>query len=113
MRSDTTTRPPGEPTDTGPDEALRIAIARGLPFRGLRNRAIDYRLFSYVPFALARREAVVPLSLDGDTLTVAAATVDPDLSEIRATFPGLPVRVVIAPGQEIRTILDQVGRLAA
>jgi hypothetical protein len=101
------------PADTCADEALRIAISHGVPFRGLRDRTLDYRLFCYVPFALAQRELLVPLSLDGDTLTIAAATVDPDLSELRATFPALPVCLVIAPGAEIRSLLDQVERVAA
>jgi hypothetical protein len=111
-RSDAPT-PVADPTDTCAEEALQIAISHGLPFRGLRNRAVDYRLFSYVPLELAQREALLPLSLEGDTLTIAAATGDPDLREITATFPALPVRLVIAPGREIRTILDAVGRQAA
>jgi hypothetical protein len=100
-------------TDTSTEEALRIAIDARLPFAGLRGRAIDYRLFHYVPFELAQREAVVPLSLDGDTLTVAAATGAPDLTETRAAFPALPLRLVIAPRREIFGILDQIRSLAA
>ncbi len=95
------------------DDALRIALAAGLPFSGLRDRAIDYRLFSYVPLEVAQRELVVPLSLESDTLTVAAATAGADLSEIEATFPGLPLRVVIAPRPEISGILEEVRRRAA
>jgi hypothetical protein len=98
---------------SGVDDALRIALAAGLPFCGLRGRAIDYRLFSYVPLEVAQRELVVPLSLEGETLTVAAATAEPDLSEIEATFPGLPLRVVIAPRPEIGGILAEVRRRAA
>jgi hypothetical protein len=106
--------PPGAPADdTATEDALRIAIDARLPFAGLRGRAIDYRLFHYVPFELAQREAVVPLSLDGDTLTVAAATGAPDLAETRAAFPALPLRLVIAPRPEIRSILDQIRSLAA
>jgi hypothetical protein len=104
---------PGQAIDTGVEAALRIAMKSGLPFAGLRHRPIDYRLFSYVPFDVAQREAVVPLSLEDDTLTLAAATGTPDLSEIRATFPALPLRVVVAPGNEIQTILDHVRREAA
>jgi hypothetical protein len=71
---------------------------------------IDYRLFSYIPLELAWRETILPIRLDGDTLTVAAADADPDLSETAACFPGLALELVVGPAAAIRETLRQATR---
>jgi type II secretion system (T2SS) protein E len=71
---------------------------------------IDYRLFSYIPLELAWRETILPIRLDGDTLTVAAADTDPDLSETAACFPGLALELVVEPAQAIRETLRAATR---
>jgi type II secretion system (T2SS) protein E len=100
--------------------ALALAIRAGRRFEGLRGVQLDHRLFLYlplalaqreraVPLALAQRERAVPLTLAGDALTVAAASLDPDLSWVRERFPSLRIELVVSPRNEILTALDRVG----
>lgn len=88
--------------------ALAIALDAGLPYTGLRDFTPDPKLFSYVPLSLATREVVVPVILVGDTLKVASARPDPDLSLVRSRFPYLSIDIVIAPAPEIDLALQRV-----
>jgi type II secretion system (T2SS) protein E len=89
--------------------ALALAIRAGRRFEGLRGVQLDHRLFLYLPLALAQRERAVPLALAADALTVAAASLDPDLSWVRERFPSLRIELVVSPRDEILTALDRVG----
>ena len=87
--------------------ALETALRHGLPFEGLRDFEPDPRLFHYVPPAYAVQHRLLPLVIVGDTLKVASATPEPDLSLLRTRFPYLTVDIVIAPGPEIDRILER------
>jgi len=89
--------------------ALALAVRGGLPFQGLRAFVPDARLFLYVPLALAVAQRLVPLALVGDTLALASAFLDPDLSYLRERFPGLALALVISPRREILEALGRVG----
>ena len=89
--------------------AIEVALHTGLPFRGLRGYRPDPALFTYLPFAEAIEKRICPLSLDGDTLTVASAWADPDLSSVKDRFPNLEFELMIAPREEIIDALTQAG----
>jgi hypothetical protein len=89
-------------------EALATALDAGIGYTGLRDFVPDPKLCHYVPAALAAREKVVPVILVGDTLKVASATPDPDLSVVRSRFPYLAVDIVIAPAAEIDQALQRL-----
>jgi hypothetical protein len=90
--------------------ALDVALRNGLPYTGLRDFEPDSRLFHYVPLPFAVQHRVLPLLVVGDTLKVAAATPDPDLSLLKTRFPYLAVDIVIAPGPEIDRVLERAQR---
>src|SRR4051794_37972059 len=71
------------------DLALEVSMRSGYPFVALRGVEPDPKLFLYLPLELAEQEVVFPLILVGDTLTVAAAFLDPDLSLVTWRFPNL------------------------
>lgn len=87
------------------DLALELSAATGLPLVGLRDFAPDARLFLYVPISVATQERVCPLVLVGDSLKLASAVPDPDLSYVRGRFPNLQVELVLAPRGEILAAL--------
>ncbi len=89
-------------------EALATALNAGIGYTGLRDFVPDPKLCHYVPAALAAREKVVPVILVGDTLKVASATTDPDLSVVRQRFPYLALDIVIAPAAEIDHALHRL-----
>lgn len=89
-------------------DALAVALDAGLGYTGLRGFVPDPKLFHYVPAALAARERVVPVVLVGDTLKVASARPDPDLSLVRSRFPYVTVDIVIAPAAEIDQALQRL-----
>jgi hypothetical protein len=88
--------------------AIATALDAGIGYTGLRDFVPDPKLCHYVPAALAARERVVPVVLVGDTLKVASATPDPDLSMVRTRFPYLGVDIVIAPAVEIDQALQRL-----
>jgi hypothetical protein len=90
--------------------ALDVALQHGLPYTGLRDFEPDPRLFHYVPVPFAVQHRVLPLLIVGDTLKVACAVPDPDLSVLRTRFPALSVDIVIAPGPEIDRVLERAQR---
>lgn len=77
----------------------------GLPYTGLRDFAVDPRMWLYVPHAVALAQQVVPMTLIGNRLQVASAGSSPDLSVIRKHFPALQIDVTIAPAAEIHRVL--------
>lgn len=87
--------------------ALDVALRHRLPFTRLQDFRPDAKLFHYVPIAYAVQHRILPLLLVGDTLKVASATADPDLSLLTTRFPYLGVDIVIAPGPEIDDVLDR------
>lgn len=89
-------------------EALATALNAGIGYTGLRDFVPDPKLCHYVPAALAARERVVPVILVGDTLKVASATPDPDLTMVRQRFPYLALDIVIAPAAEIDQALQRM-----
>lgn len=90
--------------------ALDVALSNGLPYTGLRDFEPDLRLFHYVPITFALSHHVVPMLIVGDTLKIASARPDTDLSLIRKRFPALTVDIVIAPEPEIARVLDRAQR---
>lgn len=95
------------------DDAVRIAFDAGLPYTGLRDFSPDPRLWHYVPLEEARALRVVPLTLVGRVLHLAAAGPDSDLSALRARSPDLRVELHIAPAHELGTALARAGAPAA
>lgn len=93
------------------DFALEIASHAGRPYAGLRDFVPDARLFAYLPIPIATRERVCPLVLIGDSLKVASAFVDPDLSYLERRFPNLAIEIGIAPRSEILAALNRVTDL--
>jgi hypothetical protein len=93
-----------------PTTALDVALQNGLPYTGLRDFDPDPRLFHYVPLPFATQHRIVPMLIVGDTLKVASATPNPDLSLLKTRFPYLGVDIVIAPGPEIDRVLERAQR---
>ena len=93
------------------DFALEIASRAQRPFAGLRDFVPDPRLFVYLPVPIAIRERVCPLVLIGDSLKLASAFLDPDLSYLERRFPNLTVELGIAPRSEILEALNRVTEL--
>jgi hypothetical protein len=91
------------------DFAHELAARSGRPFTGLRGFAADPRLFAYVPLPIAMRERVCPLVLIGDSLKLASAFVDPDLSYVARRFPSLQLELAIAPRSEVIETLNRVA----
>ena len=89
--------------------ALALALRSGLPYQGLRGFVPDERLFLYFPLAHARAQRIVPLVLIDDTLTLATAFVDVNLTFLRERFPNLRLTVVISPRREILEALTHVA----
>lgn len=90
--------------------ALDVALRHGLPYTGLRDFEADPRLFHYVPLPYAVQHRLLPLLIVGDTLKIACAGPDPDLSLLKTRFPYLAVDIVIAPGPEIDRVLERAQR---
>ncbi len=93
------------------DFALEIASASERPYAGLRDFIPDPRLFVYLPVPIAIRERVCPLVLIGDSLKLASAFLDPDMSYLERRFPNLSVEIGIAPRSEILEALNRVTEL--
>jgi MshEN domain len=93
------------------DEGLALALAfrSGRPYQGLRDFIPDERLFLYLPLSIAVKERLLPLVLADDSLVVASAFVDADVSYLRERFPNLAVVLVISPRKEILEALRRVG----
>jgi type II secretion system (T2SS) protein E len=88
--------------------ALELAAKGGRQFAGLRGFAPDPRLFVYLPLPIAMRERVCPLILVGDSLKLASAFADPDLSYTARRFPSFQLDLTIAPRSEIIEALNRV-----
>jgi hypothetical protein len=91
--------------------ALELATRAGRVYGGLRDVVPDPRLFVYLPVPIAIRERVCPLVLVGDSLKLASAFLDPDLSYLERRFPSLGVELSIAPRSEILDALRRVTEL--
>lgn len=92
------------------DFALQLAVRSGLSMVGLRGFTPDEKLFLYVPVSLAQHERVCPLVLVGDSLKLASAYLDPDLSYVRGRFPQLDLELVVASRSEILAALAPLTR---
>jgi hypothetical protein len=91
--------------------ALEISSRAGRAYTGLRDFVPDPRLFVYLPVPIAIRERVCPLVRIGDSLKLASAFLDPDLSHLEQRFPNLGVELGIAPRSEILDALHRVTEL--
>jgi hypothetical protein len=92
------------------DFALELSLRAELPMVGLREFVPDEKLFLYLPVSVAQRERVCPLVLVGDSLKLASAYLDPDLSYVRGRFPHLELELVIAARGEILAALAPLTR---
>jgi hypothetical protein len=90
------------------DRALEVALSSNRPFTGLRDFTPDPKLFRYLPATHARAQQLVPMLLVGDTLKVASARPDPDISVLTDRFPALTVDIVIASAAEISAALERM-----
>ena len=90
------------------DYALELASRTGRPFTGLRGFVADARLFAYLPLPIAVRERLCPIVLIGDSLKLATAFADPDLSYPARRFPSLQLDLTIAPRRDILAALNRV-----
>lgn len=90
-----------------PREALSAAFDSGLPYRGLRDFALDRRLLTYVPLAQARRLEVLPLALTDDRLELACTSPATDISTIAGCLPRLDIEVILADRDELLAALDR------
>jgi hypothetical protein len=90
------------------DFAHELAGRSGRQFTGLRGFAADPRLFVYLPLPIALRERLCPLVLVGDSLKLASAFLDPDLSYLARRFPSLQLELAIAPRSEIIAALNRI-----
>ena len=95
---------------TDRDFALELALRTETPYVGLRGFDPDERLFLYLPLRLAFSERVCPLVLVGDSLKVASAYLDPDLTSVERRFPHLELELVLSPRSEILEALQKVQR---
>jgi hypothetical protein len=91
------------------DLALALALHGRRRFEGLRGFEPDHRLFLYLPLHVAQRERIVPIVLVAETLTVASAYLDPDLSSLRDRFPNLHIELLVSPRNEVLEALQRVG----
>jgi hypothetical protein len=88
--------------------AVALALRSGRRYEGLRRTRVNPELFLYVPLVVAQRERIVPLVLVGDSLLIASAYLDPDLSYLRERFPNLQLELVVSPRSEILDALNRV-----
>ncbi len=93
------------------DFALELASRAGRAYAGLRDFVPDPRLFVYLPVPIAIRERVCPLVVIGDSLKLASAFLDPELSYLERRFPSLTIDLGIAPRREILAALNRVTEL--
>jgi hypothetical protein len=91
------------------DLALELARASSLTYCGLRGFSPDPRLFLYLPLHVALRERLCPLVLVGDSMKLATAFVDPDLTYLTRRFPKLELELVVATRGEILGALEHVA----
>ena len=87
-----------------------MALQHGLAYTGLRDFEPDPRLWHYIPVSFAVSNRVVPMLVVGDTLKVASAEPNPDLTQLKTRFPALAVDIVIAPAPEIDRVLERAQR---
>ena len=87
--------------------ASEIAERGGRELTSLAGIEPDGGLLLYLPLDLAARETVFPVILVGDTLVVASAFNDPDLSLVESHFPNLTLEISIAPRGEIRELIER------
>jgi hypothetical protein len=92
------------------DFALELSLRAELPMVGLRGFVPDEKLFLYLPVSVAQRERICPLVLVGDSLKLASAYLDPDLSYVRGRFPHLELELVVAARGEILAALAPLTR---
>jgi len=85
-----------------------LSEAFGIPFLEVEPDSVSLDLAQLFPEALARENRVVPISREGDRVTVAVT--DPfrhGTFAIMEEITGLSLRMVVCPGQTICRILDR------
>src|SRR4051812_18763080 len=92
------------------DFALELSLRADVSMVGLRGFAPDEKLFLSLPVSMAQRERICPLVLVGDSLKIASAYLDPDLSYVRGRFPHLELELVVAARGEILAALAPLTR---
>ncbi|HEU5359914.1 MAG TPA: ATPase, T2SS/T4P/T4SS family [Candidatus Deferrimicrobiaceae bacterium] len=89
-------------------KAWILADALGIPFLSIDPEAVPLSLAEILPEVVARENMAVPVSREGEQLTLAVA--DPfrygDISRMEK-MTGTNVRVVVCPGSSISRILDR------
>jgi hypothetical protein len=105
--------PPIEPETWHEDPAaashpLELALRYGLRYSGLREVTLDARLLLYVPLDVCEREMVLPLGVSDESLELATAFPDPDLTLVQTRFPALAIELVFAPVERIAELLDDL-----
>jgi hypothetical protein len=74
---------------------------------GLSSRTIPKHILELIPESVARENCVVPLALDGDTLTVAAVNADDVATKDKLTFIlNKSIRMLPAPADDIVAALN-------
>ncbi|HEY8705094.1 MAG TPA: hypothetical protein VIL98_10085 [Gaiellaceae bacterium] len=91
------------------DYALELAMRSNMPYLGLRGFLVDERLLLYITLSVAAAERVCPVVMVGDSLKVASAFRDPDLTSVRSRFPRLDLELVLSPRDEILQALRDVS----
>ena len=64
------------------DDAVRIAVLAGLPFRGLRDHAPDPALLASFPPGWLAARGLLPLSYDDGTLVLELSVADDDYGQV-------------------------------
>src|SRR5262245_3750655 len=78
---------------------------------GLTSRTIPEHILELIPESVARENCVVPLALDGDTLTVAAVNADDVATKDKLTFIiNKSIRMLPAPADDIVAALNHYYR---
>jgi hypothetical protein len=95
------------------DFAAEIAERAGRQLTSLQGVEPDAGLLLYAPLDLCERESVFPVILVGDTLVLASAFNDPDLSSVEDHFPKLDLDIQIAHRSEVLDLISRAKGVTA
>ncbi|MCP2004722.1 cyclic di-3',5'-guanylate-activated glycosyltransferase NfrB [Buttiauxella ferragutiae] len=85
-------------------EQLAVALAKqaDVPMESIDSLALDPQLVNSIPAKVAQHHAVLPLRLDGETLTLACEnTIDPVSLSALSRKVGRPVKYVVVPRGQV------------